>query len=108
MWAEDNCDLVFLEQIFYKANFAIGFPMNSPYTRSFSKVMVELEENGLLQLWQRKRWRSCDKCMSGKQPGARVIGLVDLQSAFFVLILGLTLGVVTISAECFWKHKFKK
>ena len=40
MWSEDTCDLVFLEQIFYKANFAIGFPLNSPYTRRFSQAYV--------------------------------------------------------------------
>ncbi|XP_041351078.1 glutamate receptor ionotropic, kainate 2-like [Gigantopelta aegis] len=108
MWAEDNCDLVFLDEIFYKVNFAIGFPLNSPYTRLFSEIMVDFEQNGLLHFWKRTRWHGNNKCVYEQQPGARVIGLVDIQSAFFVLALGLSLGILSLLIEWCWKHKLIK
>ncbi|XP_041354577.1 glutamate receptor ionotropic, kainate 2-like [Gigantopelta aegis] len=99
LWSEANCDLVMLEETFYQIQYAVGLPNMSPYKKLFSDTMLAIEQSGLLDIWKKRWWPKGNMCVGEQELVARVIDIVDMQSAFYVLCIGLFVGTVILTVE---------
>ncbi|XP_046351217.1 glutamate receptor ionotropic, kainate 2-like isoform X1 [Haliotis rufescens] len=99
IWSLDNCDLILLEETFYQITYAVGLPQNSPYGRMVSEKMLKIEQSGLLQIWRSRWWPKGSGCAGQTQVQAKVIALIDLQSAFYFLGVGLSTALLVLMGE---------
>jgi hypothetical protein len=61
---------------------------------------MQMTETGLTDYWRKKYWPSRNKCTdSNKQQEARSLNLDDLQSAFLVLAVGISISAITFLFE---------
>ena len=61
---------------------------------------MQMTETGLTEYWRKKYWPSRNKCTdSNKQQEARSLNLDDLQSAFLVLAVGISVSTVAFLFE---------
>ncbi len=59
-----------------------------------------MTETGLTDYWRKKYWPSRNKCTdSNKQQEARSLNLDDLQSAFLVLAVGISISAIAFLFE---------
>ena len=56
-----------------------------------------MHESGLLAIWKRKWWPASSQCAGGASPQAKAIQLIDVQSAFYVLLSMSSLKQVNLS-----------
>ncbi|XP_067682378.1 glutamate receptor ionotropic, kainate 2-like isoform X4 [Haliotis asinina] len=99
IWSLDNCDLILLEETFYQITYAVGLPQNSPYGRMISEKMLKIEQSGLLQIWRSRWWPKGSGCAGKTQVQAKIIELIDLQSAFYFLGVGLCTALLVLLGE---------
>ncbi|ESO96489.1 hypothetical protein LOTGIDRAFT_115937, partial [Lottia gigantea] len=97
-----ECDWVFLKELFYPLQYAVGLPMKSPYNKLFYDEMLRIYETGLLQIWKKRWWPKKGTCKGSLVTEAKRIELVDLQSAFYVIAIGIVLASFIIVSECFY------
>ncbi|XP_046351224.2 glutamate receptor ionotropic, kainate 4-like isoform X1 [Haliotis rufescens] len=98
-WASENCELRLLEDSVYQVRYGIGLPIDSPYTKLFSQKLVAFSEEGLFVAWKKKWWRGEDECSDGKKMATRAMTLGDLQSAFYILVIGIFMAILAIMYE---------
>ncbi|XP_046572372.1 glutamate receptor ionotropic, kainate 5-like isoform X1 [Haliotis rubra] len=98
-WARENCDLRLLEDSVYQVRYGIGLPIDSPYTKLFSEQLVSFSEEGLFVAWKKKWWRGEDACSDGKKMATRAMTLGDLQSAFYILVIGIFMAFTAVMGE---------
>jgi hypothetical protein len=61
---------------------------------------MQMTETGLTDYWRKKYWPSRNKCTdSNKQQEARSLNLDDLQSAFLVLAVGISISAIAFLFE---------
>ncbi|XP_046572371.1 glutamate receptor ionotropic, delta-1-like [Haliotis rubra] len=101
IWAQENCQLTLLEETFRQMTYGMGLPNNSPYRDMFSKVLMKFEKAGLLSLLREKWWPDAVKCEDDVKVKTHVIEIEDLQSAFYVLLIGFFLGFLILVLENF-------
>ncbi|XP_046572367.1 glutamate receptor ionotropic, delta-1-like isoform X2 [Haliotis rubra] len=99
IWSLDNCNLILLEETFYQITYAVGLPQNSPYGRLISEKMLKIEQSGLLQIWRSRWWPKGSGCAGKTQVQAKIIELIDLQSAFYFLGVGLCTALLVLMGE---------
>lgn len=73
----------------------------------FFSRMIKIHEGGLLQIWKRKWWPKSNFCAGSTVPEAKPISLRDVQSAFYVCLVGVFLGAFAFVVEIFY-HKCKR
>ena len=61
--------------------------------------MILIHESGLLNVWKRRWWPKANLCKSGLVTEAKAISLIDVQSAFYVMIGGALLGLMVFVTE---------
>ena len=61
--------------------------------------MILIHESGLLNVWKRRWWPKANLCKSGLVTEAKAISLIDVQSAFYVMIGGALLGLMVFVIE---------
>ncbi|GFR83294.1 glutamate receptor [Elysia marginata] len=98
-WLAYNCDLMILKEKFFPAKYAIGLPNNSAYTKLFSEQVVKVYESGLLQVWVKKWWPSRSFCAGSLVTEARTLNLKDVQSAFYLLGVGVLFAATLLLSE---------
>ncbi|GFN97075.1 glutamate receptor [Plakobranchus ocellatus] len=98
-WLATNCDLILLKEKFFPSKYAIGLPNNSVYTKIFSDQVGKIYESGLLQVWVKKWWPKQTFCSGSLVTQARELSLMDVQSGFYVLAIGLGVSGVVLMAE---------
>ncbi|RUS80287.1 hypothetical protein EGW08_011971, partial [Elysia chlorotica] len=98
-WLAYNCDLMILKEKFFPAKYAIGLPNNSAYTKLFSEQVVKVYESGLLQVWVKKWWPSRSFCAGSLVTEARTLNLKDVQSAFYLLGVGVIFAGTLLISE---------
>ncbi|XP_077539870.1 glutamate receptor U1-like [Haemaphysalis longicornis] len=90
---------------FYHAMAVYTFPKGSPFVATFSYGMKNFMFTGLVEKWLNDfLWQlRMNTKHSGTDQGAeRPINVVDLQGAFFVLVMGCTAGLLALVAESCW------
>ncbi|KAL4220540.1 hypothetical protein ACF0H5_020938 [Mactra antiquata] len=103
----EECDLMKTKDEFLPLKYAIGFPNNSPHVQGFSQELMTLDEMGIFQIWKRKNWPKASFCAGKMTTEAKPITLIDVQSAFYVLVVGMFLGCSAFLCE-FIIHKYKQ
>ncbi|RUS85248.1 hypothetical protein EGW08_007009 [Elysia chlorotica] len=98
-WLATNCDLILLKEKFFPGRYGIVLPNNSVYTKVFSDQVVKFYESGLLQVWVKKWWPQQTFCQGSLVTQARALSLVDMQSSFYVLAIGLGMSAVVLVLE---------
>ncbi|XP_071081479.1 glutamate receptor ionotropic, kainate glr-3-like [Haliotis cracherodii] len=99
IWATQNCDVRLLKDYFYRIQYAIGLPQNSPYGELVSDIVLKFHESGLMGAWKQKWWPKGSNC-SFTQVVHKPIEISQLQSAFYVLLVGISLAFTTMCLEC--------
>lgn len=62
--------------------------------------MVAISESGLLSIWKRKWWMRNSTCLGLLIRQAKPISLLDVQSAYYLLLLGITVaGFMTLAEK---------
>ncbi|XP_057365352.1 uncharacterized protein LOC130686076 [Daphnia carinata] len=87
----DKCRFSFVNQVFFKVNFAFALPKASPLKPVLDKKILQMIEAGLGKYWKNVYWPSsgADECGIAKQSeGAKSLKLADLQGAFLILAIG--------------------
>ncbi|XP_033761043.1 glutamate receptor ionotropic, delta-2-like isoform X2 [Pecten maximus] len=79
--------------------YSFGLPNGSPLTELFSHKIMAMHENGLISCWKRRRWPKRDFCPESLQTYTKVISLADIQSAFYLLGVGLVLAFLSVLFE---------
>ncbi|KAK3586557.1 hypothetical protein CHS0354_022690, partial [Potamilus streckersoni] len=95
----DNCELAKIKD-FHPIRNAVGLPNNSPYTKLFSHKIIQIDESGLLLVWQKKWWSKSSKCDEQEtQTSAKPIKIIDVQSAFYLCCIGIAVASFVICVE---------
>ncbi|XP_069105057.1 glutamate receptor ionotropic, delta-2-like [Argopecten irradians] len=103
-----ECDMVIAKEEFLPLQYAIGLPNNSPYTRLFDDEILSIHESGLLQIWKLKHWPKRSMCYGSMVPEATIVSLIDIQSAFYLIGIGIVVAVTVLTCECgysYWKKR---
>ncbi|OWF39812.1 Glutamate receptor ionotropic, kainate 3 [Mizuhopecten yessoensis] len=79
--------------------YAFGLPNLSPYTDLISREIIEIHESGLINIWKSRRWPRTNVCANELITSAKAITLVDVQSAFYLIGIGLTLASIVMGIE---------
>ncbi|KAK6182170.1 hypothetical protein SNE40_009911 [Patella caerulea] len=100
-WVFQSCDLTYLKELFFPMNYAFGLQSNSPYLQYFSDEMMKIMESGLAQILKRNWWPKPGTCVDDSN-AVQTVELIDIQSAFYVILIGMTLACLTILVESFF------
>lgn len=99
-----KCRFSFVNQEFFKVNFAFAFPKASPLKPLFDKKILQMMEAGLGEYWKNLYCPSSGAAECGivkQSDGAKSLTLVDLQGAFLILAIGSGLAFLLFLAENF-------
>ncbi|ESP00146.1 hypothetical protein LOTGIDRAFT_141353, partial [Lottia gigantea] len=100
-WIFENCQLTDLKELFFPMNYAFALQDNSPYLQYFNDEVMKIYESGLGQTLKRKWWPKQNICLEPATV-AKKINLVDLQSAFYVIGIGIFIALLSVLVErCF-------
>ncbi|XP_060558639.1 glutamate receptor ionotropic, delta-1-like [Ruditapes philippinarum] len=94
-----ECTLTSIKEEFLPLKYSLGFVKDSPHTNIFSKQIIKLHESGLLQIWKRKWWPKANFCTGNTVTEAKPISLMDVQSAFYVCVIGIFFGAMAFIIE---------
>ncbi|XP_060063877.1 uncharacterized protein LOC132544318 [Ylistrum balloti] len=97
----EECSLLMADEVFMPLQYAFGFPNFSPYTKIFSDELLYVHESGLLHIWKTRRWPQRSFCASELVTVAKTITLVDVQSAFYLIGIGVCLAMLVFGLEKF-------
>ena len=61
--------------------------------------MISIHESGLLQIWKRRWWPKSNFCSGNIVTEAKPISIVDVQSAYYVCVLGIVIGTIAFVCE---------
>ncbi|XP_041350850.1 glutamate receptor ionotropic, delta-1-like [Gigantopelta aegis] len=89
VWLADECDLQFIKEQFLPMQYAFGLPNNSPYKQVFRDEMLQIYESGLLQIWKKRLWPRNTFCEGTLTAEAKPISVIDVQSAFYMIGIGI-------------------
>ncbi|XP_060069647.1 glutamate receptor ionotropic, kainate 2-like [Ylistrum balloti] len=98
-----QCGLATIDEKFLHMQYAFGMPNNSPYTDIFSLKILKILESGLMNIWERKWWARQKLCYEATWDQRKVINLMDVQSAFYLIGIGIVLAILVFCLEwiCF-------
>ncbi|XP_067675457.1 glutamate receptor ionotropic, kainate 2-like isoform X1 [Haliotis asinina] len=102
-----NCDLMQVGGLLDSKGYGIGTPINSAYRDKLSMAILELQENGRIQMLYNKWWKSTGTCMreENKDSKANALGVENVGGIFVVLLVGLALAVLVAICEFIYKSK---
>ncbi|XP_055956921.1 glutamate receptor ionotropic, kainate glr-3-like, partial [Patella vulgata] len=103
-----KCDWVFLKELFFPLQYGVGLPKDSPFYNLFYDEMLRIYETGLLQIWKQRWWPKQGTCKGSLISEVRKIELIDIQSAFYVIALGIAIASTIILGEIIYTRQKKK
>ncbi|XP_050405931.1 glutamate receptor ionotropic, kainate 3 [Patella vulgata] len=98
-WSKYACNISLLPEKFFPNHYALGLPNNSPYLDMFTSQMIQIYESGLLQIWKQRWWPKTSYCAGSLQTHADAVDLLSLQSAFYIIAIGLFLALCVLVCE---------
>uniref|UniRef100_T1HWR6 Uncharacterized protein n=1 Tax=Rhodnius prolixus TaxID=13249 RepID=T1HWR6_RHOPR len=105
----NRCDFSLGEEEFLEEHLAMALPVHTPYLKIFNSRIYEMHKVGLIQKWLVDYLPKRDKCWDAKLSGesnTHTVNMDDMQGSFFLLFLGVSLGIMLIIAEYLY-HKWK-
>ncbi|BFZ07498.1 hypothetical protein BsWGS_10536 [Bradybaena similaris] len=97
-WTSDP-ELRTIKENFFPVQYAVGLVKNSPYRIQVSKAMIYMNDRGLFQTWSSRRWPKPDIGQGNLFTAASAISLQEVQSAFYMLAVGIVLSLLILGAE---------
>ena len=97
----DDCNIAMAKGEFYPTNYAWAFQTGAPYLKLFSDRIDKIRETGLLSNWIQK-WNPHIiqfRCL-GPVKNTPIASLKDFQGGFYLLTVGVVLGLVVLISEC--------
>ncbi|CAC5375407.1 GRIK2 [Mytilus coruscus] len=110
----NNCDLAMTLAEILQLQYAIALPNKSPFTKMFSDEIIAIHESGLLQIWKLRHWPKPGFCKGSLLKEPKAITLIDVQSAFYMIGIGIFVASFTLFIEflkqtyCKWREKIGK
>ncbi|VDI39698.1 Hypothetical predicted protein [Mytilus galloprovincialis] len=95
----NNCDLAIATSDILPVQYAIGLPNNSPFVQMFSDEIIAILESGLIQIWMMQIWPRNGVCQKMSVTEAKTIELVDIQSGFYLIGVGVGLACLLLFYE---------
>ncbi|XP_050407044.2 glutamate receptor ionotropic, delta-2 isoform X1 [Patella vulgata] len=99
IWETQYCDLFTIEEHFFPMQFGLGLLNNSAYTTVFTDNLLKIYESGLVQIWKKRWWPNSTSCGTGRNTQIKAVDLLSLQSAFYVIAIGIWLAVIALIIE---------
>ncbi|CAG2217228.1 GRID1 [Mytilus edulis] len=103
----DNCELAMTLAEVLQLQYAMALPNNSPFTKIFTDEIISIHESGLLQIWRLRHWPKPGNCKESILKESNAITLIDVQSAFYLIGIGIFVASCSLCME-FCKHKYCK
>lgn len=66
--------------------------------------LMQIHESGLLFIWKQRRWPKKNTCGTKLLAVPQKITMAEVQSAFYVTAIGITLATIVICIEKASKH----
>ncbi|ELT98379.1 hypothetical protein CAPTEDRAFT_204960 [Capitella teleta] len=104
---DKNCEMVVMPEGFLPLPFGIGLQEGSPYQQPFKEAVMKLRQTGLIEYWQRL-WYPNSECSGLPMVQSHAITLMDTQSAFYLLILGVIAAFFMLVVEFCWLRKKRR
>ncbi|ESO97726.1 hypothetical protein LOTGIDRAFT_103576, partial [Lottia gigantea] len=101
LWQKDHCDIVTINENFFPMSFGLGLPNNSAFTLIFTERLMKIYESGLLHVWKEQWWPkpNSTRCSVSSYTQVKAVDLLSLQSAFYVITIGLFLSLLLLTIE---------
>ncbi|XP_046342594.1 glutamate receptor 4-like isoform X1 [Haliotis rufescens] len=103
-WMAESCDLQMIKENFFPLQYAIALPNNSAYVSIFSEEMMRIYESGLLQIWKKRWWSKNSFCKGSLTTEAKPIILIDVQSAFYLIGIGVVIAAIALGCEWLFRY----
>ncbi|XP_052067296.1 glutamate receptor ionotropic, kainate glr-3-like [Mytilus californianus] len=93
-----HCNLVLLNEHLARNEVAFALANNSPCVRILSNAILSLHEYGLIDKWKDYRWPQTF-CNDQKRIVVNNISVEDIQSAFYLIGIGVCLSCISLLCE---------
>ncbi|XP_065574703.1 glutamate receptor ionotropic, kainate 1-like isoform X9 [Artemia franciscana] len=104
-----NCNLTQIGGLLDSKGYGIATQKGSPWRDKISLAILELQENGIIQMLYSKWWRGtgdiCNRDEKKKESKANALGIENIGGVFVVLLCGLALAIVVAILEFCWNSK---
>ncbi|XP_064627646.1 glutamate receptor ionotropic, kainate 2-like isoform X4 [Lineus longissimus] len=96
-----KCSLMQVGGLLDSKGYGIGTPIGSPYRDTITLAILELQENGKIQMLYNKWWKNTGTCnrKDKKDSKAHELGVQNVGGIFVVLLAGLALAVIVAVME---------
>ncbi len=87
---------------------SLSVSSGSPYRDPISMSILNLQENGRIQMLYNKWWKNTGTCNNDdktKESKASSLGIANVGGIFVVLMAGLIIAVITAVIEFMWNSK---
>lgn len=86
-----------------------GIQYGTPYKKHINFIIRQAQEGGIIEEWERANQISEQKMMGSGDGGLVRFSLVHLQTAFYLLFLGLTISILAFFGEkIFYRYTVKR
>ncbi|XP_055844522.1 uncharacterized protein LOC129910943 [Episyrphus balteatus] len=89
---------------------AYAMPKDSPFGEKINQLLLRFLNGGLINKWIADMHAKADRLIMSQMiihgnSAFKVLTLVDLQLAFYVVVLGSLLSMILLGAEIYWKYR---
>ncbi|WAR07420.1 GRIK2-like protein, partial [Mya arenaria] len=102
-----NCNLMQVGGLLDSKGYGIATPMDSPLKDKLSMAILNLQEEGKVQMLYNKWWKGSSSCVRDDKQDtkASALGVDNVGGIFVFLVGGLSLAVIIAFAEFVWNSK---
>ncbi|XP_037067958.1 ionotropic receptor 93a-like [Pollicipes pollicipes] len=103
----DRCYYSLAKENFFEEFVGMVLPPKSPYRKKINKEISKILKAGFIQKWKADFWPAQDRCSSTAYGGTgtqKKVDLDDMQGSFYLLLLGLFIGLVSLLLECCYRN----
>merc|ERR1712080_599661 len=99
-----HCELMQLGGLLNAKSYGIALPQNSPYRAPINRAILLLQEQGVLQKLNLKRWFDGGICAMGSNSReVSTLGQDNVGGMFVFLLVGLLLSIIVAIMEFCWQ-----
>ncbi|XP_064120838.1 glutamate receptor ionotropic, delta-2-like [Macrobrachium nipponense] len=89
----------FAKNTFYPQSYGMACANGAPYKTLFDSLLIQITSAGLVQKWTKDEVSKVKSADSSSSSGPGAITLVQLQAAFFILLIGYFLATIALIVE---------
>ncbi|XP_046558089.1 glutamate receptor ionotropic, kainate 2-like [Haliotis rubra] len=97
-WRSRNCQLRILKDDFFPVRYSFAFPNGSPYKKIVSDIILRLLDTGVIERLTQAWWPE-NKCSQPAKTKGQAVTLVDVQSSFYSLLVGVVVAGAVLLME---------